>query len=61
MCSDRTLGLRTHALANYNKASEHFEDALAFCREAGYRPEIAWSCCDYFDTLLQIRLLTVRS
>ena len=26
---------------------------LAFCREAGYRPELAWTCCDYADTLLQ--------
>ena len=31
----------------------HFEDALAFCRKAGYRPELAWTCCDYADTLLQ--------
>ncbi len=27
--------------------------ALAFCRKAGYRPELAWTCCDYADTLLQ--------
>ena len=25
--------------------------ALAFCRKAGYRPELAWTCCDYADTL----------
>ena len=25
----------------------HFEDALEFCRNAGYRPELAWSCSDY--------------
>lgn len=31
----------------------HFEDALAFCRKAGYRPDLAWSCCDYADALLQ--------
>ena len=31
----------------------HFEDALAFCRKAGYRPELAWTCCDYADALLQ--------
>ncbi len=31
----------------------HFEDALAFCRKAGYRPELAWTCRDYADTLLQ--------
>ena len=30
-----------------------FEEALAFCRKAGYRPELAWTCCDYADTLLQ--------
>ena len=23
------------------------------CRKAGYRPELAWTCCDYADTLLQ--------
>ncbi len=26
---------------------------LAFCRKGGYRPELAWTCCDYADTLLQ--------
>ncbi|HIB12475.1 MAG TPA: hypothetical protein EYO17_11220 [Dehalococcoidia bacterium] len=31
----------------------HFEDAVTFCRGAGYRPELAWTCCDYSDTLLQ--------
>ena len=25
----------------------HFEDALAFCRKAGCRPELAWSLYDY--------------
>ena len=40
-------------MANYDSASEHFEDALAFCRKAGYRPELAWTCYDYADTLLQ--------
>ena len=29
----------------------HFEDALAFCRRAGYRPQLAWTCCDYADLL----------
>ncbi len=46
---DRLLGL----LAHLNLAAEHFEVALAFCRRAGYRPELAWTCCDYADTLLQ--------
>ncbi len=26
---------------------------MAFCRKAGHRPELAWTCCDYADTLLQ--------
>jgi len=34
-----------------DKATEHFDDGLAFCRKAGYRPELAWTCCDYSDTL----------
>ena len=40
-------------MGEFDKASEHFEDALEFCRRAGYRPELAWTCCDYADTLLQ--------
>ncbi len=28
-----------------------FEDALAFCRRVGARPELAWNCCDYSDAL----------
>ena len=30
----------------------HFEDALDFCRKVGYRPELAWTCCDYADALV---------
>ncbi len=47
------LGLLAQTLGNLDQASDHFEDALAFCRRAGYRPELAWSCCDYAATLLQ--------
>ena len=24
---------------------------LPTCRKAGYRPELAWTCCDYADVL----------
>ena len=34
-------------------AAEHFEEAMIFCRKAGYRPELAWTCCDYADMLLE--------
>ncbi len=50
---DRLLGLLSQTMDNPDQAATHFEDALTFCRKAGYRPELAWTCCDYADTLLQ--------
>ena len=50
---DRRLGLLAHTIGNLDQATAHFEDALDFCRKAGYRPELAWTCCDYAGTLLQ--------
>jgi tetratricopeptide (TPR) repeat protein len=50
---DRLLGLLSQTIGSLDQATVHFEDALAFCRKAGYRPELAWTCCDYADTLLQ--------
>ena len=50
---DRRLGLFSHTMGDLDQATEHFEDALVFCRKAGFRPELAWTCCDYADTLLQ--------
>ena len=49
--TDRILGLLAHTMGNLDDAATHFEDALAFCRKAGYRPELAWSLCDYADML----------
>ncbi len=49
----RLLGLLAETMDNLHQATAHFEDALTFCRKAGYRPELAWTCCDYADTLLQ--------
>jgi len=51
MQPDRLLGLLAQTTGNLDQAAAHFEDALAFCRRAGYRPELAWTCCDYADTL----------
>jgi ATP/maltotriose-dependent transcriptional regulator MalT len=48
---DRLLGLLAHTMGNLDQAAGHFEDALAFCRKAGFQPELAWTCCDYADTL----------
>ena len=48
---DRLLGLLSQTMGSLGQAAGHFEDALAFCRKAGYRPELAWTCCDYADAL----------
>ena len=48
---DRLLGLLAQTMESPDLAPEHFEDALAFCRKGGYRPELAWTCCDYADML----------
>jgi len=53
IANDRLLGLLAHTMGNFDLAVKHFEDALSFCRKAGYRPELAWTCCDYADTLFQ--------
>ena len=53
MAVDRLLGLPAHTMGNLDQEMAHFEDALAFCRRAGYRPELAWACCDYADCLMQ--------
>ncbi len=53
LSGNRVLGLLSHTMGNLDQAGEHFEEALTFCRKAGYRPELAWTCCDYADTLLQ--------
>ena len=49
--ADRLLGLLSQTMGNLDQAAAHFEDALALCRKAGYRPELAWTCCDYADAL----------
>ena len=50
---DRILGLLSQTMGNLGQAMDHFEDALAFYRKAGYRPELAWTCCDYADMFLE--------
>jgi ATP/maltotriose-dependent transcriptional regulator MalT len=50
---DRLLGLLALRRGGLEKAMGHFEAALTFCRKAGYRPELAWTCYDYAEGLLQ--------
>ena len=51
--TDRLLGLLARTMGRLEDAESHFEDALAFCRRAGYRPELAWSSFDYAETILE--------
>jgi len=51
MLCDRVWGLLAHTMGNVDKAAEHFEKSLIFCRKAGYRPDLAWTCSDYAETL----------
>ncbi len=53
VAADRLLGLLAHTMGNLDLAAEHFEEALVFCRKGGYRPDLAWTCCDYADTVMQ--------
>ena len=51
--ADHVLGLLAQTMGNLDDSVAHFADALAFCRNAGYRPELAWSLVDYADMLVQ--------
>ena len=52
MSTDRALGLLAQTMGRTEDAIAHFEEGLAWNRKAGYRPQLAWTCCDYADTLL---------
>jgi DNA-binding CsgD family transcriptional regulator len=52
LVTDRLLGLLAHRAGQTRRAVGHFEDALAFCRRSGYRPELAWTCYEYARALL---------
>ncbi len=56
VAGDRILGLLAHTTGSLDLAARHFEDSLVFCRHAGYRPELAWTCCDYADLLTERQL-----
>ena len=50
---DRILGLMAQTMGKLDQAMAHFEDALAFCRKAGNRPDLAWTCHDYAAMLIE--------
>ncbi len=52
MAVDRLLGLLSKTMNDFDQAADHFEQAVGFCRNAGYRPELAWTCYDYAEMLV---------
>jgi tetratricopeptide (TPR) repeat protein len=51
VANGRVLGLLSATLGRPEEAETHFRDAVEFCRKAGYRPELAWTCSDYAELL----------
>jgi DNA-binding CsgD family transcriptional regulator/tetratricopeptide (TPR) repeat protein len=53
ICTDRLLGLLARTMGNLDESQTHFEDAITFCRKAGYRPELCWSLFDYAEMVTE--------
>ncbi len=51
--ADRVLGCLARTVGNLNEARAHFEDAMAFCRSGGFRPELAWTLYNYAEVLVE--------
>ena len=54
LATGRVLGLLAHAVGQKRRAWNHFEQALAFCRASGFKPELAWTCHDYAAALVDL-------
>lgn len=52
MSVDRMLGRLARAMERQDNAISHLEDGLVFCRNAEYGLELAWTCSDYAEMLL---------
>jgi DNA-binding CsgD family transcriptional regulator len=53
MATDALIALLLGTLGRHEEAMPSFEEALAFCRRSGYRPELARTCRDYGEALLR--------
>jgi len=49
---DRVLGLISAAAGDSPRSAQHFDAALDWCRPAGLHAELAWTCSDYAEMLL---------
>jgi len=52
ICVDRLLGLLCTTTGDLDQAFAHFDAATAFCEQAGYLPDLAWTCYDHAGALL---------
>ena len=50
---DRLLGLLSRVMGEPDQAEEHFEDAIRFLRENEITVDLAWTCSDYAEMLLE--------
>ena len=50
---DRVLGLLASLLGEDQTSVNHFNTALVECRKAEFGPELAWTCSDYAETLIE--------
>ena len=47
------MGILGQAMGEMDHAEAHYKETIAFFRKVGYRPELAWTWCDYADLLFQ--------
>ena len=53
LCAPRLSGLIHAGLRRFDEADADFTMAYSFLADAGFRPELAWTCCDYSEMLLE--------
>ena len=46
------MGLLARTTRQLDLSVEYFESALIQCRKDGFKPELAWTCSDYAEMLL---------
>ena len=52
LTTDRLLGRLAQTLGRTREAVRHYDAAAIFCRNASYRPELAWTCYDFAGALI---------
>ena len=54
ICSiDHLIGAVAELSGDTIEAAGQYESAIQMLRDAGYRPELAWTCSDYSEMLLE--------